>query len=89
MWVEDRLNENLSRIGIQENFKKKAVFTSCETALFFVSNLLQNFCILILTRLILSPGSTTFTNHNKNQYVMMNKSINLLAGTIIKIIFTM
>ncbi len=32
MWVENRLNENLPRIGIQKNLIKKAVFTSCETA---------------------------------------------------------
>lgn len=36
MWVENRLNENPSRIGIQENFIKKAVFMSCETASFLV-----------------------------------------------------
>ena len=39
MWVENRLNETPSCIGIQENFIKKAVFTSCETASFiFVEN---------------------------------------------------
>lgn len=32
MWGETRLNVNPSHIGIQENFIKKAVFTSCDTA---------------------------------------------------------
>ncbi|GEM_PF-5533778 len=40
---------------------------------FFVSNLLQYFSIFILTRLILSPGSTTFVIEQQNQYVMMQK----------------
>ena len=35
IWVENHLNEDPSRIGVQENFIKKAVFTSCETASFF------------------------------------------------------